>query len=354
MFSDKMLCHQCPTWNDCRRDYCTFCDAPRPRTWARTEIETETVTRCSGEEELDEFGRKKGSSPKPSGPRWPPPFDRRSSTYVFDARSGMFYHASSQFFFDPKTKLYYGNKEQKYYVHCKDAHPHFRELESQPIDSAKIEQETKVEQKPLISISLKTKVLASSEKAYERTKKAEAPASQAVSRVRKQHASNIDRWSERGREIAGKGPVVRTKAGHPVCLLCKRKFSDLQKLERHEDLSEMHKANVSTSGKRVKLIEETAAAAFARDRALERRVLHGDDVDLPGGRLLQHFDNAVAATAPEPQEILDESHIGNKMLQKLGWKSGTNLGRASGTDAASSTLRKDWERIEQLAKQGNS
>jgi hypothetical protein len=265
----------------------------------------------------------------------------------------MFYHASSQFFFDPKTKLYYGNKEQKYYVHCKDAHPHFKEFESHTTDTEQVEQETKVGQKPLIAISLKTKVLASSVKTCERIKKVEVPVTTAVSRVKKQHASNIDRWSERGREIAGKGPVVRTKTGQPVCLLCKRKFTDLQKLERHEDLSEMHKKNVSIYGKQVKNIEETAAAAYARDRALERRVLHGADSELTVGGLLQSLSSPVATTALDPQEILDESNIGNQMLQKLGWKSGTNLGRASRTDVSDGTLRKDWERIEELAKQGN-
>lgn len=266
----------------------------------------------------------------------------------------MFYHASSQFFFDPKTKLYYGNKEQKYYVHCKDEHPHFREFESQTTDTEKVEQETKAGQKPLIAISLKTKVLASSEKTCEKTKKVEVPVTQAVSRVKKQHASNIDRWSERGREVAGKGPVVRTKAGQPVCLLCKRKFTDLQKLERHEDLSEMHKKNESIYGKQVKNIEETAAAAYARDRALERRVLHGADSDLTVGGLLHNLSGPnVADAAVDPQEILDESNIGNQMLQKLGWKSGTNLGRTARTDVSDGSLRKDWERIERLAKQGN-
>ena len=265
----------------------------------------------------------------------------------------MFYHVSSQFFFDPKTKLYYGNKEKKYYVHCTDEHPQFREFESQTTDTAKVDQVTKVEQKSLIAISLKTKVLASSDKTYERTKKAEAPLVKPVSRVKKQHAFNIDRWSERGREVAGKGPVIRTKAGRPVCLLCKRKFSDLQKLDRHEEISEMHKESVSTRGKRVKLIDETAAATYARDRALERRVLHGADSDLPDGRLCWRIDDPVAATAPDPQEILDESNIGNKMLQKLGWKSGTSLGRTARTELLGGSLRNDWERIEQLAKQGN-
>jgi hypothetical protein len=55
----------------------------------------------------------------------------------------------------------------------------------------------------------------------------------------------------------------------------------------------------------------------------------------------------------DPQETLGESNVGNKMLQKLGWKSGTNLGRNAGGESTGEALKKDWERIEQLAKSCN-
>ena len=335
---------QCHAWNDARCDSCDRCDLPQSRCRGETR---------SRDEDVDEFGRKKGSSVKPSGPRWPPPFDRRSSTYVFDARSGMFYHASSQFFFDPKTKLYYGNKEQTYYVYCKGEHPPFKEFKPETSDAPKVEQESKVEPKKVIEISLKTKVLASSDNPNETYKKERAPTAPTVSRDKKNHASNIDRWSERGREIAGKGPVVRTKSGQPVCLLCRRKFPDLQKLERHEDASELHKVNAAKCGKRAKLVDETAAAAYARDRAMERRVLHCADADLPFGRLLPPVDTTMTTTVGDPKRTLDESNVGNRMLTKLGWKSGMNLGRNAGTESSGSALQSDWERIEHLAKHGN-
>lgn len=339
---------QCHAWNNARCNYCDRCDLPQKPHY-RAEA------RSRDEEDVDEFGRKKGSSAKPSGPRWPPPFDRRSSTYVFDARSGMFYHASSQFFFDPKTKLYYGNKEQTYYVHCKGEHPPFQEFKPETTDTPKVDQESKVEPKKVIAISLKTKVLAGSDKPNETNKKQAAPTAPTVSREKKKYASNIDRWSERGREIAGKGPVVRTKSGQPVCLVCKRKFTDLQKLERHEDVSELHKANEAKCGKRMKLIEETAAEAYARDRAMERRVLHCADAELPFSRLLPAADTTMASTGSvvDPQRTLDESNVGNQMLTKLGWKSGMNLGRNAGTESSGGALKKDWERIEHLAKHGN-
>jgi RNA-binding protein 5/10 len=300
------------------------------------------------DKEVDEFGRKNDAVP--AGPRWPPPFDRRSATYVFDSRSGMFYHASSQFFFDPKTKLYYGNKEQKYYVYCRGEKPPFQEFKQEAVSPEDISQKAKVVGKKVIAISLKTKVLASSAKDDEEQKKEQAKARIAlVSRTKKLHDTNIDRWSERVRELSGKEQVVRTKTGDPVCLLCKRKFSDLQKLDQHENLSELHKTNLSKYSKRRNINEEMAAAHY-RDRAFERRILHGTD-DIAAAPFVHSED--VPDSVVGPQETLGESNVGNKMLQKLGWKSGTNLGRNAGGESTGGSLKKDWERIEHLAKSGN-
>mmetsp|Transcript_3648 Transcript_3648/g.6124 ORF Transcript_3648/g.6124 Transcript_3648/m.6124 type:complete len:342 (+) Transcript_3648:724-1749(+) len=335
---------QCQTWNDIRRTSCDRCGRPQPR--GRTETRgraspVETV------EKVDEFGRKKDSVP--SGPRWPPPFDRRSATYVFDSRSGMFYHASSQFFFDPKTKLYYGNLEKKYYVYCRGDKPPFQEFKQESTGAEEASHTSKVEEKKLIAISLKTKVLASNmgSGGGER-KKDEAQAQIAqVSRTKKLHNANIDRWSERGREMSGKEQVVRTKTGSPVCLLCKRKFANVQNLDRHENISELHKANLCKYSKRRNINEEMAAAHY-RDRAFERRILHGID-DMPAAQLVASED--IPDSVVDPQHTLNESNVGNQMLQKLGWKSGTNLGRNAGSQSATDgALQKDWGRIEQLAK----
>jgi len=56
-----------------------------------------------------------------------------------------------------------------------------------------------------------------------------------------------------------------------------------------------------------------------------------------------------------PEETLNDTNVGNKLLQKLGWKSGEMLGRhtkdgsGANEDVVSKNLRSDWERIESLA-----
>jgi len=267
----------------------------------------------------------------------------------------MFFHSSTQFFFDPKSKLYYGNKQQKYFLFCRGERPPFKELKQEDeTKEEKVEEKfVKTEEKKVIAISLKTKNLESNEKEVENQIPDDRKSSgqSNVSKVKKLHDANIDRWSEREREKRGKNQVVRTKEDMPVCLLCKRKFVNLEKLDQHEERSSLHKLNLSKYSQRVNIAEDKAEAHY-RDRALERRVLHGPEENgimkriCPVDEISQDFD------IPEPEENLGESNVGNQMLQKLGWKAGSNLGRNPKTDGSEMTLKKDWEKIEALAKSG--
>ena len=80
------------------------------------------------------------------------------------------------------------------------------------------------------------------------------------------------------------------------------------------------------------------------------------------------LDKARTVTTTEqltPDQNLGESNVGNKLLQKLGWKSGASLGRkedsiSSNTEVNSAKmmdkldkLKQDWERIETIARKTN-
>uniref|UniRef100_A0A7R9W9B1 G-patch domain-containing protein n=1 Tax=Pseudictyota dubia TaxID=2749911 RepID=A0A7R9W9B1_9STRA len=185
--------------------------------------------------------------------------------------------------------------------------------------------------------------------------------------------------------------VTKTPDGKPICLLCRRKFASLEKLRQHERVSALHKQNLAK--KKAAAEEEakkkkegsngTSTAAVTappspavdyRDRAKERRALFGPDAaagakpDEEPVVLGPDLDRARAVASAEvvaPHESLGESNIGNKMLQKLGWKRGGALGREQqqqdladggvgvGSVNAKDTLKSDWERIESLAG-GNS
>lgn len=296
-------------------------------------------------------------------PSFPPPFESGGAAYDFHAASGMFYESIADFFYDPKTKLYYSNKEKIYYTYRPGEDPPFCALAAAPTSdqASAITAETlgpKPEEKKKIAISLKTTVLRGESTAKPKAVKTLKKAKAAPTQPKRKDAANMEAWTELGKEIRDDSTstqnVPMTITNKPVCLLCKRKFPSIEKLKKHEELSVLHKENVQ---KKKKEDEAKKASVEYRDRALERRLMHGPE-------------NAVAllpvdvdASRPpkidivHPEDNLGDSNIGNQMLQKLGWKSGSSLGR--GTSGAEdemakvqSTLVKDWQKIESLAASG--
>jgi RNA-binding protein 5/10 len=202
----------------------------------------------------------------------------------------------------------------------------------------------------------------------------------------KKHADDMTKWSERVKEMrndedgggGGGGGGYKTPAtakstasGQPICVICRRKFADMDKLLKHERLSELHKENLA------KKAASDAAATVAgdgapqrheseasyRDRSKERRMMHGSNVGLEPSHseaLLAHsLGSSSVAEVVRPEDTLNDANVGNQLLQKMGWKSGESLGRnsaqvntdGSATDVAS-TLKNDWEKIESMAVRG--
>lgn len=364
-------------------------------------------------DDQDEYDsrRRKKPRPEPKKPEWPPAFEAGGASYVFDARSGMFYEPASDFFYDPKTKLYYSNKKQKYFHFMKGETPEFQEVNNQQQGGANAGGTTKAEaagdaatsqpfnptangaDQSKIAISLKTTALPSTSNApassvasdrlklIEKLRKAssvQAANTQAEPQVDKKHAKNMDVWSNRIKEMKGEAPDVApiqseetpiktTTSGQPICVLCRRKFANLEKLRQHEQFSAMHKENLAKKAAANAKKETTTPETTYRDRTKERQMLYSaSSVDTT------HVDKLLASMNPtasvekktdviHPEQTLGESNMGNQLLQKMGWKQGESLGRKqegesgaetkSGSNAANN-LKNDWERIESLAHSG--
>lgn len=326
-------------------------------------------------------------SPPPTE-EWPPCFDKDGSSFVFDSRSAMFYESLSDFFYDPKSKLYYGNRKGAYFRYDGAKDPPFVEvqkvsesaavsssrdgphntMDQVPLQSTKVAAESS---KPKIAIKLKIKMMKSSSGNKSASLGTELSTAAAVSKSHKEKIANIEKWTEKQAELKqnpiadapttvpdstnkSDGEVRMTVKGEPICVVCRRKFPNIDKLRLHERASELHKQNLQKLkekefvGAKRKSPEETPSEASVgyQDRAEKRRQLHGPDGF--GPRSAPSF--APQHEPPSKGEALDESHVGHKMLQKMGWK-------GSGNEDASSTrssdhLRKEWDRIESLA--GNS
>lgn len=391
---------------------------------------------------------------------WPPCFESSGASFIFDARSTMFYEPASDFFYDPKTKLYYSNARQQYYRYEVDKEPKFQPIGGDggniaagavvqpsaittPVvtevpdvsaeSSRRVEviaaltKPEKVEPKQKIAISLKTPLPAKNSsittlndvaamekiKLNEKNFQKKGPISSSVGgdqlaasvgtlpQAHKKHAEDISKWSERVKEMREEGNITETQqpqppnpppssneikttaSGQPMCVLCRRKFANVEKLRQHEKLSTLHKENLAKQAAATSSVTTATDASLVkkegeeettyRDRSKERRLLYGSHVAPQSSHaeaLLAHSfgpsSNSTSSEAKQtqvirPEDTLNDTNVGNKLLQKLGWKSGETLGRSSnategsGTkneDVVSNNLRSDWERIESLAQRG--
>jgi RNA-binding protein 5/10 len=307
-------------------------------------------------------------NPKQGTKKWPPPFDTDGAAYVFDAVSGMFYEAMADFFYDPKTKLYYGNKQKVYYTFQPREDPPFSALapsEGTEVAAPSESKGPKPEAKKKIAISLKTTVLQresdSAKKEHIKIPKGTKKAKVAppTNQLPKQHTVNLEKWSERGKESreGNEAPSMNpptTTLGQPVCLLCRRKFASVEKLKQHEELSALHKENLQKKkAADAKKEQEAKTSMEYRDRALERRIMHGPDTaSLPA--LPRDLEAPVReADVVRPEDNLGASNVGNQMLQKMGWKSGASAGNRVRSGTGEGQLVKDWAKIESLAASGH-
>ena len=171
------------------------------------------------DEDYDEFGRiRKPKDPDDIKPKWPPCFESEGSAFSLDARSGMFYEAESDFFYDPKSKLYYGNKKGAYYRYNEDTAKFEQVQKIDPVQAEDLESTNVATTKPSnkmkgISINLKTKSLPSGKpKKPKSVDKSSAPAT----KQQKQHAVDMEKWSDRQVEKRTTDRKIhRTAKGEP-------------------------------------------------------------------------------------------------------------------------------------------
>jgi RNA-binding protein 5/10 len=306
----------------------------------------------------------------------------------------MFYESRSDFFYDPKSNLYYGNKKGAYFRYDATKNPPFVEVQNMVSATAEKEEATKAnttskagsgalpvskEGKKVIAIKLKTKKMKKPIAVTVVPKSAPV-----VNQIQKQQVAYIEKWTEQEKakraeaaatkaiittskaastepvEAAEPTNVVTTAKGEPMCVVCRRKFPTVEKLNLHENMSELHKQNLAklAAAKEKKRLHAVPSVEY-HDRAKKRRELHGPEI---APMKIRSDSPAEGVTIkPTPEEALGTGNIGNQMLQKLGWKSGSSLGRKSeeGLSRAGSrkgeeeSLRKDWEKIEALVSGGS-
>ncbi|KAI1392247.1 uncharacterized protein F4822DRAFT_441293 [Hypoxylon trugodes] len=120
------------------------------------------------------------------------------------------------------------------------------------------------------------------------------------------------------------------------CLLCRRKFKNEPSLRRHEQLSDMHKANLKDGTLIVKATKDLRALGKEpisnyRDRAKERRIAHNQP-----SKPKPHLPRKQSQPAKNPEPATEVAPTkpaiskGAGLLAKMGWSTGEGLGAESG------------------------
>ena len=120
-----------------------------------------------------------------------------------------------------------------------------------------------------------------------------------------------------------------------ACLLCERLFKSVPDLEKHQLKSTLHKTNMEEL-KSKKILELRETLLFAKDqdkqqqyrnRAAERRTKEA----LKPKKIAFSF-NSSSKLKNKPlfessiEKEIGQDNVGNKLLQKMGWKAGEGLG----------------------------
>uniref|UniRef100_A0A8C8RKW1 RNA binding motif protein 10 n=1 Tax=Pelusios castaneus TaxID=367368 RepID=A0A8C8RKW1_9SAUR len=115
-----------------------------------------------------------------------------------------------------------------------------------------------------------------------------------------------------------------------ACLLCRRQFPSKEALIRHQQLSGLHKQNLEIhrrahlSEQELEALEKNDMEMKYRDRAAERREKYG--VPEPPEPKKRKYSAVIDFEQPT-RDGLGSDNIGSRMLQAMGWKEGSGLGR---------------------------
>eukprot|EP00599_Poterioochromonas_sp_BG-1_P015631 CAMPEP_0173159692 /NCGR_PEP_ID=MMETSP1105-20130129/17294_1 /TAXON_ID=2985 /ORGANISM="Ochromonas sp., Strain BG-1" /LENGTH=671 /DNA_ID=CAMNT_0014078241 /DNA_START=620 /DNA_END=2635 /DNA_ORIENTATION=+ len=324
---------------------------------------------------------------------WPPNFDTHGGSYVFQPKTGYFFDPISHYYYCPKSKLYYNATDGTYYQYDITIDPPFKKYElplpteaeePAPVTDAAVTNEPSNNKtsRPLVSVSLKTKVKAAvapsskkvmqdlakwgaiqkEEEANEESEQIEANNNSNSVFVKRGDANKTNKPTMTSGSVVSNstvsphtpdnslttsvdptGPQAATPVASgsastgntvPICNLCRRQFASLEMLARHEKESKLHADNLAKQ-------KQQQQQPQYRDRAEERREKYGSVPDhipktetAPAPTLTALPAAAASLILPPPPPTKppvavadDLSNPGNQMLRKMGWKEGQGLGK---------------------------
>ncbi|RIA90804.1 hypothetical protein C1645_768925 [Glomus cerebriforme] len=156
---------------------------------------------------------------------------------------------------------------------------------------------------------------------------------------RKKVHEQLQKWNERKEELHTNQPELSDDGLFDytlnACLLCQRQFTDFAELQKHEQMSDLHKSNLENDHLvqtiRMKraygLQNDEKAQTKYNNRAAQRRKIYGQP-RRPAPPAAAGTSNSAEETFEQPTKYgIGEDNIGNRLLQNMGWKAGEGLGK---------------------------
>ncbi|XP_027281616.2 RNA-binding protein 10 isoform X3 [Cricetulus griseus] len=274
------------------------------------------------------------------------------STYQYDETSGYYYDPQTGLYYDPNSQYYYNAQSQQYLYWDGERRTYIPALEQ----SADGHKETGPSSKE-----------GKEKKEKHKTKTAQqgplgspeflCPLPQGALAERQHTSMDLPKLANDDRPSPPRGLVAaysgesdseeEQERGGPereekltdwqklACLLCRRQFPSKEALIRHQQLSGLHKQNLEIH-RRAHLSENELEALEKndmeqmkyRDRAAERREKYGiPEPPEPKRRKYGGISTASVDFEQPTRDGLGSDNIGSRMLQAMGWKEGSGLGR---------------------------
>ncbi|KAK5671134.1 hypothetical protein QVD99_002894 [Batrachochytrium dendrobatidis] len=112
-----------------------------------------------------------------------------------------------------------------------------------------------------------------------------------------------------------------------ACLLCQRQFKSIDDLKKHQAKSALHKINMQNL--REKQLQELGDQLKSEQQSNKKRWKKQQWSQKNSANMIPIQGNKTTVSANTRTEI-GEDNIGNRLLQKMGWKAGQGLGADGG------------------------
>jgi len=300
--------------------------------------------------------------------KFPPP---DTSKYQYDETSGYYYDKVSTLYYDTNSQYYFNSKTNKFCYWSSENETFLPAPEGEKEDKGKEKEKAKSAkkiQKDMEKWARKLEIRKEKEQSKAQDTQAPQPpvckGTEDLAFIMLQRKQEKEGSSGLG-GLQGYGseeeettqPEATVDIGVSVaeleltdweklaCLLCCRQFQTREKLQKHNTMSDLHQKNLEdwrgkqgggSSRKPVKgqdQDDQEEQQYTYKDRAKERRKKFGPDdsdsvVNKFKDKYMRVMDEAKSSSsAAENAPKLDENNVGNRMLQKMGWKDGLGLGK---------------------------